>query len=202
MTPVDIDGHSASPDIAAEVAPADGSRRSGPLWYLREAVGIARFDHRAIERTSQDSWALLYGAGVLAVAFLIPPLVLAVATRLGVTEPAATDVGGPPLIAFALVTLPLYLVFSAGSIAVIHGAGRLLFGASGHYVAVLRVLWLGSIVQWLSIIPFLGALVGSVWYLLITLVAFEEVDRVERLQALVLVGLFGIIMFVLTGLVQ
>jgi hypothetical protein len=56
------------------------------------------------------------------------------------------------------------------------------------------VLWLGAIVQWLAVIPIVGLLVSAIWSLLITLVTFEEVDGVERLQALILEFVLALMM--------
>src|SRR5688572_30551152 len=62
---------------AGSLPKLETARRSGPLWYLREAIGIARFDINAIGRTSHDRGALLYGAlflaaGALAAHLLAP----------------------------------------------------------------------------------------------------------------------------------
>ena len=105
-----------------------------------------------------------------------------------------------PAAVVAVVAIALQLLFSAINIAIIHGAARLLFGATGRYGALLRVLWLGSIVQWLYVVPVVGLYVAGGWYLLITLVAFEEVDGIERLQALMLVVAFGLLMFFFAAL--
>jgi hypothetical protein len=58
---------------------------------------------------------------------------------------------------------------------------------------------MASLVGWLAVIPVLGPLVAAVWSLLIMLVTFEELDGVERLQALVLVLPFGVLTLVATA---
>jgi hypothetical protein len=58
---------------------------------------------------------------------------------------------------------------------------------------------MASLVGWLAVIPVLGPLVAAVWSLLIMLVTFEELDGVERLQALVLVLTFGVLTLVATA---
>jgi hypothetical protein len=93
----------------------------------------------------------------------------------------------PFLLFGLLVAAASQLPVSALAVAIIHGAAKLLFGASGGYLQLLRVLWVGSIVLWVGVIPYVGALVGGVLYLLVMLVAISEVDGVERLQALILV---------------
>jgi hypothetical protein len=89
------------------------------------------------------------------------------------------------------------LVLSALQVAVIHGLGKVLLGATGTFMSLLRVLWLGAVVTWLAIVPVIGPIVGGIWYLLITLVTFETVDGLERLQALVLVVVVAAAMFFL-----
>jgi hypothetical protein len=164
---------------------------------LREAIWIARFDHRAIERTAQDRRALFYGACVGAVGVLAGQLAgpAAFSTRQPQTPPV-------PAAVVAVVAVPVQLLISAINIAIIHGAARLLFGATGRYGALLRVLWLGSIVQWLVVVPVVGLFVAGGWFLLITLVAFEEVDGIERLQALMLVVAFAVLTYVVVALAR
>jgi hypothetical protein len=186
MSIFDPEGPPAPSPTPDDVSPSEAAGRGGPLWYLREAARIARFDHRAIIRTSQDRRALFYGACVMAVGVLAGLLSgAAFSVRRPQTPPAPV-----PVVLLAFVAIPLQLLASAINIAIIHGAARLLFGATGRYGAILRVLWLGSIVQWLVVVPVVGVLVGGTWFFLITLVTFEEVDGVERLQALMLVATF------------
>jgi hypothetical protein len=86
-------------------------------------------------------------------------LTIVIAPIIGVTAPAAT----------------------AG---IVHVLAKVLFGATGTYAGLLRVLWLGSIVSVLAVIPLAGTIVSSIWSLLITMVTFQEIDGIERLQAL------------------
>jgi hypothetical protein len=191
------DRYVPSPAVLSQTSSADTSRRSGPLSYFREAVRIARFDLSAFSRASQDPRALFYGACFLAVGFLAAQLS---GRRLSGVTPGELPVGSSVgVIGVAIIALPVQMLSSALNIALIHGAAKLLFGATGRYIALLRVLWLGSIVQWLAVIPVIGVLVGGVWFLLMTLVAFEEIDGVERLQALMLVVAFAALTILLTA---
>ena len=154
---------------------------SGPVRALRHAVGIARLDTTAMQRASRDRQALLYGA-VIAGAAIVPQVVAGmVASTLGpeTLTPSAA-------LTFSAAAVIMRLVSSAISTAIMHGAAKLLFGATGSYLGLLRVLWLGSIVQVIAVVPVIGSIVAGIWSLLITLIAFEEVDGIERLQALVL----------------
>lgn len=171
---------------AAETVAVDDAAR-GPLRCLREAIRIARLDDHAIVRMSKDRTALLCGACVLAAGGLLGYISeLLFSRRTAENGPDTFDVilGAPFVV---IVTL----LASAINIAVIHGLAKLVFGATGSYVSLVRVLWLGSIVTWLAIIPAIGGIVAGVWSLLILLVTFENVDGVERLQALMLVVVFG-----------
>jgi hypothetical protein len=187
-----------SPATLNETPRDDTSQLAGPLSYFREAVRIARFDLNAIGRASQDRSALFYGACFLTIGLVAAQLA---GRRLSGLTPGELPVSSSVAVVVVLIlALPVQILLSALNIALIHGAAKFLFGATGRYVALLRVLWLASIVQWLSIIPVIGVLVGGVWFLLITLVTFEEIDGVERLQALMLVVGFAALTVVLTAL--
>ena len=152
-------------------------RGSGPGWYLREAVRISRFDTRAIERSSHDR-ALAYGAAIFGVGSLL--------ATAGVWLGPSPDVDQPiSPVAFVLMIGGSFAASAVGT-AVMHGAASLLFGATGTYLRLLRALWMGSLVKWLVVVPVVGPLVAGVWSLLVALVTFEEVDGIERLQALAL----------------
>ena len=131
-----------------------------------------------------------------------PSLIRCVWSRHGFGEQIAGEVlpepGSPrwPFTLFGLLVVAAgQLAISALATAAVHGAAKLLFRASGQYVRLLRVLWVGSIVLWIGALPVVGPLVGGVLYLLVALVAISEVEGVERLQALILViGLRAIVM--------
>lgn len=159
------------PDATPEAVASAVIHPTGPAWYVKQAIQIARLDTEAIGQVSRDPAALIYGAVVFVIAVLVRSFFV----------PAASPVSPPVIAPVAAVGA---LVSSAISTALIHGAAKLLFGATGTVLGVLRVLWLGSIVQWLALIPVVGWIVGGVWSLLIMMVAFQEVDGIERLQAL------------------
>ena len=182
------------PNEVATVAVAEGPSGRGPLHYLREAIKVARFDGEAIARVSQDRQALVYGAGIVAIGALPAVLWRSASGPVG-DSPGGLGFSG---ITGGLAWILLQVMASAAQIAVIHGVAKLLFDATGTYAGVLRVMWLGSIVSWLAIVPVLGSLVAGVWFLIISLVTFEEVDGVERLQGLILVVGLAAIMFLLS----
>jgi hypothetical protein len=161
----------------------------GPrLPYWSEALLIARLSDHAITRIASDRVALLIGACVLgagaAMSFAVQRILAAPAPG------AATATGALPLFVMAPIVGVLQILISAVNIGLMHGVGKIVFGATGRYLGLLRVLWLGSWVLWLGVIPVVGSIVGGIWFLLISLVTFEQVDGVERIQALfLLVGL-------------
>ena len=157
-----------------------------PIRYLREATLIARFDADAIARASKDRKALFYGACVFGAGAFVSYLIH--------LPPAGVAAPGVTVSVVALVVAFTRLMTSALSVGIAHGLGKFLLGATGSYVSILRVLWLGFIVSWLEVVPLVGWLAAAVWSLLIMLVTFEEVDGVERLQALGLAVGSGIIM--------
>ncbi len=170
----------------------------GPLRYLREAGRTVRFDDRAMARMANDPLALRYGASITALfATLVSVVSLLAASRAADAEPLEWS----DIIVGTIIAVIAQMLMSALNVALIHGMAKWLFGATGTYLGVLRVLWLGSIVLWLFAVPVLGPLVGGVWFLLVFLVTFETVDGVERLQALGLMAGFTLISLVLRTLV-
>jgi hypothetical protein len=88
-------------------------------------------------------------------------------------------------------------------VALIHGAAKFFFGATGRYRSLLQVIWLGWVVQLFNLIPLIGLLIASAWTLIISIWTFEEVDGIERLQALMLVlgvGVFTVAVLALFSL--
>ena len=112
-------------------------RGSGPLWYFREGVRIARFDESAIRRAADDRRSLFYGMAFIAVGTLATQL--SAFFRATPADPANASWG--PAVQGAIIIVPVQLLVSSCSIGLIHGAARLLFGATGRCVALLRALW-------------------------------------------------------------
>ena len=184
---------SASADDSSEALDSGASQPipsspQGVIGNVREGLQIIRWDVEAVERASRDPRALLYGAGFMVVATLLGALPL-------LLKPEPGSPRWPFTLFGFLVVAAGQLAISALATAAVHGAAKLLFRASGQYVRLLRVLWVGSIVLWIGALPVVGPLVGGVLYLLVALVAISEVEGVERLQALILViGLRAIVM--------
>ena len=144
-----------------------------PLNPIAAAIGILKLDTEVMVRVSRDPMALVYGAIAFAMTTVIS-IVLG-----GVLSGAA-----PPQVLMIAIAPIVGLIASAATTGIVHVLAKVMFGATGTYVGLLRVLWLGSIVSLLAVIPIAGAIVSSIWSLLITMVTFQEVDEIERLQAL------------------
>jgi len=159
---------------AAEPVPSDGVSPSaqGPLNYATAALAIAKLDTEAIVRVSRDPVALVYGA-----------IVAVVAGALSIVLRSLFSGVAPPIAAVAVGPI-LGLVVSVVTTGIVHLLAKVMFQANGTLVGLLRVLWLGSFVSLFGVIPILGSIVSGIWSLLVTMVTFQEVDGIERLQAL------------------
>jgi hypothetical protein len=170
------------PGLSVDAADGSPPARSGFVSSLRDGLQIARWDGEAVERVSRNPRALLHGACFT----IIGTLLAGLPDLLGVGQEPTTTWW--PFLLFGLIVAgALQLVISAIATGVVHGGAKLLFGGSGTYVRLLRVLWVGSVVSWVALIPLVGPIVSNVLYLLVALIAISDVEEVERLQALMLV---------------
>jgi hypothetical protein len=151
---------------------------AGLRYYLREAFAVARWDDSAVERASRDDKALLYGLAFWALAFLL---------GIGSGVLKGLYSGREVPVINIIVAVVLFMPLLAGATLIYYGichlVARWLFGASGSYLALLRVMMLGSVVQWTGVIPVVGGLVASLWSLGVFMYVFSEVDHIERMQA-------------------
>jgi hypothetical protein len=159
--------------VDASSAPIVDRLGEGPMRYVRAALAIARMDTEVMVVISRDRQAIWYGVALTAITAGWTVMLQVLTTR--------------SLLAalLTLIFVPAFAVLvSALSTAAIHGAAKIIFGATGTYVGVLRVLWLGSLVGMLAIVPVLGQIVSGLWSTLIMMVTFQEVDGIDRIQAL------------------
>lgn len=168
-----------------------------PLFYLRQAIAIARFEDAAIQGAARDEVAIVYGIAfwlitriVIYVNILVLPKVRPFLA--GYEVPWAN-------IAFAIAVFAIidtvYFLIQYG---VSHGLARLFFHASGTYVGILRAMFLGSVVSVALVIPYVGGLLGSLWMIAVLMRVFEEVDKIERLKAFGLATATGVTFWVLS----
>lgn len=173
---------------SAEAGLPDGASQpaQGPLNYANAAIGVVKLDTEMIVRVSRDPMALTFGAIVFVITSVLSIVLRSV---LGGINP------GPVALAIGPVIGLIASVITTGTV---HILAKVMFQANGTLVGLLRVLWLGSFVSLLGVIPIAGAIAGGIWSLLIMMVTFQEVDGIERLQAL---GLSIVVSLFLSGFI-
>jgi hypothetical protein len=154
-----------------------------PYHYLRMAIGIARFEDEPILAASRDRNSIFYGLIIWIITCLLisaPDLDRSLHSNAG-RFPVAIN-----WIVFGFALLFMIVMITAIQIleyALCHWLARLLFGGRATFPQVLRVLLLGSLVQWALIIPVVGLLVGTLWSIAVLMRTFEEVEGIPRLKA-------------------
>jgi hypothetical protein len=153
-----------------------------PLYYLRLAFDIVRWDDLAIRCASRDPHALLYGVVFSMISAAIIFLVTALPGMLARQGATAGTVFWGLLL--GLVFVWVYM----GAIALIqfglcHLVARWFLGATGTFFGVMRPLLLGWFVNGLVLIPVVGALASAIAWTAVLMMVFEEVDGIGRLEA-------------------
>jgi hypothetical protein len=152
-----------------------------PLYYLRLAFDIARWDDVSIRRASRDSNALYYGAALWAISVMVIFLRTAIPALARLQGPSAAPVIGLIVgVVFMLVYMALIVVIQLG---LCHLIAKWFFGATGTFVAVMRPLLLAWFVNGLILIPYFGMLAAGIAWTAVLMMVFEEVDGIGRLQA-------------------
>jgi hypothetical protein len=153
-----------------------------PLYYLRLAFNIARWDDVSIRRASRDPKAWGYGAFLWVVAAVTILLFTALPQML-----RAMRVSGPALIIglgvgliFGLVVMGAIMFVQLG---LCHLIAKWFFGATGTLRSVMRPLLLGWFVNALILIPVVGMWASGIAWTAVLMLVFEEVDGIGRLQA-------------------
>ncbi len=166
------------------------------LFYLRQAVAIARFDDRAIVAASRSNAALTYGTIFWVISRLMiygmTLLPLLRASLRGYTVPLSRASVG--IFIYAIIDFAIMLA----QYAISHGLARWWFGARGTYVGVLRATLLGSVVTCAYMIPYVGTLVAGIWLMAILMCVFEQVDGIERMKAFALSYGVGVAFFLIS----
>jgi hypothetical protein len=163
-----------------EAAPSPGG--FAPLYYLRLALSIVRWDDISIRRASRDFNAVFYGTFFWAIAATIILLFTAVPQMLR-TMPIsgpATIIG---LVVGLIVGLVLMGIITFVQLGLCHLIAKWFFGGTGTLIGVMRPLLLGWFVNALTLIPVIGMLAAGVAWTAVLMLVFEEVDGIGRLQA-------------------
>jgi len=153
-----------------------------PLYYLRLAFNIARWDDFAIRRAARDSNALGYGMVLWTLSAFLILLGMTLARLLaepGINLPAAL-IAMIPTLSFGLAVMAAITLTQLG---LCHLIAKWLFGGKGTYLELMRPLLLGWWVNVLILIPFLGTLAAGIAWIAVLMLVFEEVEGIERLQA-------------------
>jgi len=153
-----------------------------PLYYLRLAFNIARWDDVSIRRASRDSNAVFYGAFFWAIAATVILLFTAVPQMLR-TMPIsgpATIIG---LVVGLLVGLVIMGIITFVQLGLCHLIAKWFFGGTGTFMGIMRPLLLGWFVNALILIPVVGIWPAAVAWTAVLMLVFEEVDGIGRLQA-------------------
>ena len=173
-------GVAAASMTQEEAAPSpDGF---APLYYLRLAFNIARWDDVSIRRASRDPKAGGYGAFLWAVAattILLFTILPQIFSTMRVSGPAAVIGVGVGLI-FGLVAMSIITFIQLG---LCHLIAKWFFGATGTLMGVMRPLLLGWFVNALILIPVVGMWASGIAWTAVLMLVFEEVDGIGRLQA-------------------
>ncbi len=190
--------HTCPGAVASPYAPADEwAAPSGfsPLFYFREAIGIARFEDGAIMGASRDEVALAYGAIFWLVSqFVINGAAVLLPFAKPIEQGYTLNWGRLEMvILFGVIANTAWALAQYG---ICHVCARWWFGARGTYVGILRAMWLGSFVLMTHVIPYAGSLIASIWMLAILMRVFEEVDGIERMKAFALSFGFGFFFFI------
>lgn len=175
-----------------------------PIYYIRLAFNIARWDDVSIRRASRDSKAAYYGAFYWVVSALIILAATALPQLLR-TIPAS----GPPLIIGLVIGLffgiLVMAVITVLQLSLCHLIAKWFFGGKGTFIGIMRPLLLGWFVNLLILVPVVGMLAAAVAWIAVLMLVFEEVDGITRLQAFLISAGVNVCFFaiqVMTGMVR
>ncbi len=170
-----------APSMTQEEAapPPDGF---APLYYLRLAFNIMRWDDVSIRRASRDSNAVFYGAFFWSVTATIILLFTALPQML-----RNMHVSGPALIIGLVVGLIFGLtvmgIITFIQLGLCHLIAKWFLGGTGTFVGIMRPLLLGWFVNALILIPVVGLVAAGIAWSAVLMLVFEEVDGIGRVQA-------------------
>ena len=170
-----------APYITQEEAapPPDGF---APLYYLRLAFNIVRWDDVSIRRASRDPKAGTYGVviwGMTALVILSFTALPQMLRTMHFSVPAVV-VGLVVGLAFGLVVVG---IITFVQFALCHLIAKWFLGGTGTLMGVMRPLLLGYFVNALILIPVVGLVAAAVAWIAVLMLVFEEVDGIGRLQA-------------------
>ena len=170
-------GPALTPEEAA--APPAGF---APLYYLRLACNIARWDDVSVRRAVRDPNALFYGAVLSAISAAVIFLGTALPGILKRPNADAESIVWSLLLGLVFVWVYMAVV-ALIQLALCHLIAKWFFRATGTFIGVIRPLLLGWFVNCLILIPVAGPLASAIAWTAVLMIVFEEADGIERLQA-------------------
>jgi hypothetical protein len=164
----------------ADMAPPVGA---GLGYYLGEAWKIVRWDDLAIRRNSKDPGATKYGL-LLWLASIVVILVFQISPGLMMRLPnVSTGAMAVGLVFGITLGVIVMATITFAQLGLCHLIARLIFGATGKFIELMRPLLLGWFVNCLVLIPVAGMLLAGLGWTAVLMMVFEEVDGIGRLQA-------------------
>lgn len=153
-----------------------------PVYYLRLAFHIVRWDDMAIRRAARDPNALVYGAVFSAITAAVVFLLTALPNML--RRAGATS----DTVFWGLLLGLLYVWVSFGAIAIVQIGlcqfiAKWFLGAMGTFFGVIRPSLLGWFVNALTVIPVVGPFAAAMAWTAVLMVVLEEADGIGRFQA-------------------
>jgi hypothetical protein len=167
--------------------------RFAPGYYFQQAFKILTWDDSAVRRASRDNNSLVYGFLIVAIGTALP-FGLLLLQNWGPGYAAPWRLVGAQY-ALVLIYSLLWIVLQIGFS---HVLARVLFEAKGSYLGIMRAYMLGQLFRWLVIIPMVGGIFVAVGGVAVLMMAFEEVDEIERMKAFGLAAAIGITFWILS----
>jgi hypothetical protein len=179
---------SGTPVQIVEVDPPS-ARIKFPLFrYFMQGWEIVFWNDASIRRAGREPAALFYGILFWLIGASFPTLLLVAVS--GVADPRS-------LLKGLGIGLPVALLAAFIQVSICHLIAKHLFDGTGTLVPLMRALFLGSVVTWLGIVPIIGAIAVGIGNTVVTMVVFEELDHIERMQAFLISAGVNIAFFIM-----
>ncbi|MBN2457528.1 YIP1 family protein [Candidatus Woesearchaeota archaeon] len=154
--------------------------------YVMQGIDILKLDSKAINKAAKDPDATKMALLFIAIA--------GVASAIG----AWNFVG--------IIFVPIITVIMAFvSVGVLHLLAKL-FGGSGSYMELFRPLGIAEIIMWITVIPFIGPILGSIvgiWFMVAAVVIIREVHKLSTGKAImvVLIPVIVVMLLLVVGII-